>query len=132
MMRSPQEIQSKLEQEPEPYNNVLLNIGLGQDVNQIALILGDTYEKAFLNALRHRPNGEIVDKLATLMWLAGSDFKVADVPWLQFGMRRIRLMAKELNLPWIPIGDKATLLKAKRMSNGLPCSEKCVRCFQGV
>lgn len=131
-MRSPEQIRNKIEQEDEPYNQVLLNIGLTQDLNQIALMLGDTYEKAFLNALRHRPNGELVDKFATLTWLVGSDLIVAELPWIQFGMPRIRRMANELNLPWIPIGDNKTMRQAKRMSNGLPCTEKCVRCFRGI
>lgn len=130
-MRSPEQIRNRLEQEDEPYNQVLLNIGLTQDLNQIALMLGDTYEKAFLNALRHKPNGELVDKLATLTWLAGSDLNVADAPWLQYGMPRIRRMAKELNLPFPMVPTGQPYLRANRMSNGLPCLETCLRCFHG-
>lgn len=128
-MRSPQEIWNKIETEPEKYNMLLLHQGLEQKVDHLASLVSNIYEEAFINALRHRPNGKLVDKFATLTWLAGSDLIVAEVPWLQFGMPRIRRMAKELNLPWIPTGDnELTLNRAKRMANGLPCTPKCVRC----
>lgn len=131
MMRSPDEINARIQTEPESYNVPLLYEGLLEDVELIAFMLTEAYESGFLNALRHRPNGENVDKLATLAWLAGSDLNVAELPWIQFGMPRIRRLAKELNLPWTPTGDhQVTLLKAKRMSNGLPCTEGCYLCHK--
>lgn len=130
-MRSQEEINARLQNEPESYNSLILARALGQNIEQLAFWLTEAYEEAFLNALRHRPNGAHVDKFATLAWLAGSDLNVAEVPWLQYGMPRIRRLAKELKLPWTPTGDnQVTLFKAKRMSNGLSCTESCVRCHR--
>lgn len=131
-MRSPDAIDARLQSEPEIHNRVILSRALDNpNVEHLALHLSETYEKAFLNALRHRPNGKHVDQFSTFTWLMGSDLNVADTPWLQFGMPRIRRLAKELNLPWIPIGNEETKLKAKRMSNGLSCQERCFLCFGG-
>lgn len=130
-MRSPDAINERLQVESESHNVILLYLGLNQNVNEIASMLSETYLEAFQNALRHRPNGTHVDKLATLAWLAGSDLNVADVPWMQFGMPRIRRLAIELQLPWVPVVSRTTLQKATRMSNGLPCEDRCFHCFKG-
>ena len=131
-MRSPDAIEARLHEELLSHNSFILALALGQNQEQLVFHLSEAYEISFLTALRHRPNGENVDKFATLAWVAGSDLNVAEMPWIQFGMPRIRRLAKELKLPWIPTGDnQATLLKAKRMSNGLPCNERCFHCFKG-
>lgn len=133
-MRSPPEIRSRLEREEQKHNRELLAWSLYWDLEKLAERLPEAYEDAFISALRHRPNTELVDKFATLTWLAGSDLIVTDHPWLQYGMPRIRIMAKELKLPfpYLEISNSSiTYLKAKRMSNGLPCTESCVRCFHG-
>lgn len=128
-MRDIDSINEKLQTATEPHIVGLLYTGLNQNVDQIARLLSEAYLEAFQNALRHRPNGINVDKFETLTWLAGSDLNVADVPWLQYGMPRIRRMAIELQLPWIPQGNITARLKAARMANGLQCEERCVRCF---
>lgn len=130
-MRSLDAINVRLQEESEPHNVILLYLGLNQNVNEIASMLSHSYLEAFQNALRHRPNRIHVDQIATLAWLAGSDLNVADIPFMQFGMPRIRRLANELKLPWIPTGNQETLFKANRMSNGLTCQERCFLCFGG-
>lgn len=130
-MRSPQEIEEKLNEGQPPYINALLQKGLEQDLKEMVLLLSEGYEKAFLRALRHQANGKHVEILATLAWLVGCDLDIKYITWFQFGMPRIRALAKELRLPWPAIGDlEDTLTKSRRMSNGLPCEPKCLRCFQ--
>lgn len=130
-MRDIDAIQERLLLETQPEVIALLKIGLNQNTDQLAQYLSQAYIEAFQNALRHRPNGLNVDKFATLTWLAGSDLNVAEVPWLQYGMPRIRRMANELQLPWIPQGNTTVMQKAARMANGQPCELRCVRCHKG-
>lgn len=131
-MRNSNAIYERLQNESEEHNRAILARALeNPSVVHLALNLTEAYEKAFLTALRHRPNGRHVDQFSTFAWLAGSDLNVADVSWLQFGMPRIRRLAYELKLPWIPTGNQETMLLATRMANGLACQERCFHCFKG-
>lgn len=130
-MRSPQEIQTRLEREEAEHNRKILAWSLHWDLEKLANRLSQAYENAFYTALRHRPNGKLVEQFATLTWLAGSDLDVTEYPWLQFGMPRVRRLAYELKIPFPIENGGLTYLRAKRMSNGLSCVENCLRCFSG-
>lgn len=131
MKRSLEEVNRKISSETEPL--ILEILQQSQDVSATELIsrLVESYELAFLNALRHRANGTSVDNFSTYAWLAGSEVIVSNIPWLQFGMPRIKALAYDLKLPWIPIGNKeAVLQRAKNMASGLPCSDSCLHCYR--
>ena len=128
-MRSPDEITNKLDQIPELHVERILTFGLEQDVDKLTSHLTTAYDKAFVKAVKHQPTLKDVDKFATFAWLAGCDLDVNTLGWFNFGMPRIKALAKILNLPWPLYNvDNQTREKIKRMSNGLPCNELCIRC----
>ena len=128
-MRSPHLIADRIARESELHIERILTLGLEQNATKLADHLGKAYENAFVKAVRHQPTMKDVDRFATYAWLAGCDLDVNTLGWFQFGMPRIKSLAKILNFPW-PLfnADSQTLIKIQRMSNGLPCEKFCIRC----
>lgn len=128
-MRSIKEIKSRIEQETEQRLIDLLRDGFDQQPALLVSRLTTAYEVAYNNAWHHRTNGIGIMKLSGYAWLAGSDLEISQIPWLQFGMPRVKAIAVDLKLPW-PFNDelKQSVTKVNRMAQGLPCTNDCLRC----
>lgn len=102
-----------------------LRIGLGQNLSDQVAHLRVIYDLAISEAMRHRPNDSIMKEVTTLSWVIGSKMNYYNLPYFQFNLPRLRMIAREFLFPW-PNNPRLW-----RMAEGSPCSEYCLHCANG-
>jgi hypothetical protein len=103
-----------------------LVIGLGQHLDEQVSKLRLVYDLAILEARRHRPNDPLMKEIASLAWVIGSNTKFDALPYFQFNLPRLRMIAREFLFPW----PKDPIIW--RMAEGEPCDYSCIHCFNDM
>jgi hypothetical protein len=103
-----------------------LQIGLGQHLDEQVSRLHLLYDLAILEARRHRPNDHIMKEISSLAWVIGSNTNFDALPYFQFNLPRLRMIAREFLFRW------PTDSIIWRMADGEPCDSLCIHCFNDL
>ena len=123
IVRDRAELLARLEIEQRQASREIIKTALTSPLN-IPSLISSIYDTGISRAIMHRPNGALIERLETALWVAQIDLDLAKYSWFQFGLPKLEAVAQVLELPW------PEHPKLKLMVKGKKCGPICTRCSE--